>query len=526
MCETRNIPRDELIEACDKLRAEGFDFLIDLCGAHYPGRANEEFEVVYHLMNLKSRTRLRLKVAVPEADAVIPSVTGIWKAANWFERESFDMFGVRFSGHPNLKRLLMFEEFEGHPLRKDYPIGKRQKIPVPDPLYTGDGDGYNFVNFGPSHPSTHGAFRLMLKLDGERIADAIPEIGYLHRCFEKESEDHTYTQVIPYTDRLNYCSCLMNNVGYCLAVEKLLKIEIPERAQYIRILISELSRIIDHLVAIGANLVDMGALTNFWYTFNIRELVYDWIEKLCGARLTTTYTRIGGVARDIPADTKKYIPATLKKLDRAVKDVTGLLLKNRIYLDRTVGVGVLSREDAISYGWTGPCARASGVDYDARREFPYYGYDKLDWEVPLGENGDTYDRIMVRFEEIRQSARIVEQVLEKMPDGPIMTDQYKVALPEKANVYGSIEGLMDHFKLIMDGITPPKGEVYSFTEAANGELGFYIVSDGSKNPYRIKVRPPCYVVYQAYPDMIKGHMIADAVAILGSLNVIAGELDR
>jgi NADH:ubiquinone oxidoreductase subunit D len=242
--------------------------------------------------------------------------------------------------------------------------------------------------------------------------------------------------------------------------------------------------------------------------------------------MTTTYTRIGGVVRDIPADTKEYIPAALKKLDRAVRDVTGLLLKNRIYLERTVGVGVISCEDAVSYGWTGPCARASGVDYDVRRDFPYYGYEELDWEVPLGENGDTYDRIMVRLEEIRQSARIVEQVLEKLPDGPVMTEEYKTALPAKADVYGSIEGLMDHFKLIMDGITPTKGEVYSFTEAANGELGFYIVSDGGKRPYRVKVRPPCYVVYQAYPDMIRGHMIADAVAVLGSLNVIAGELDR
>lgn len=527
--ETIIVPREKLLETCRDLKSkQKYNFLMDLCGVDYLGKERDRFEVVYHLSSFgDSNKRLRLKVKVPENDPVVDSVTSIWRSANWFERECYDLFGIKFSGHPNLTRILLYEGFVGHPLRKDYPIDRRQFIPTPQDLRSGeDKNGCFWVNFGPSHPATHGTFRLMFKLDGEKIVDAIPEIGYLHRCFEKESEDHTYTQVIPYTDRLNYCSSLMNNVGYCMAVEKLLGIEIPERAKYIRVLISELSRIIDHLVAIGANIVDMGALTNFWYTFNVREEIYDWIEDLCGARLTTTYTRVGGVMRDIPGNTDKYIPKVLKSLDRAIKDVTGLLVKNRIFIERTKGIGVISAEDAISFGFTGPCLRASGVPYDVRKDYPYYHYDEFDWDVPVGENGDTFDRIMVRFEEMKQSVKIINQVLDKMPEGPILADAPGVVLPRKAEVYNSIEGLMDHFKIIMNGIQNNEGDVYSFTEAANGELGFYIVSDGGPKPYRIKVRPPCFAIYQAYPEMIKGHMIADAVAVMGSLNVIAGELDR
>jgi NADH-quinone oxidoreductase subunit C/D len=499
--------------------------MADLCGVDYLGREGKRFEVVYHLYSTSTNKRLRAKVQLGEKEPAIDSVADIWPAADWFERECYDLFGIKFVGHKNLKRILLYEGFEGHPLRKDYPINKRQGIPTPVDLRQ-EGDNYFWLNFGPSHPATHGAFRLMLKLDGEKILGAIPEIGYLHRCFEKEAEDHTYTQIIPYTDRLNYCSALMNNVGYCMAVEKLLGIDIPERAKYIRVLICEISRIIDHLIAVGTNLVDLGALTNYWYTFNIRELVYDWIEKLCGARLTTSYVRIGGLFRDIPGGTKGYITDVLKELNVAINEVKKLTLKNRIFLDRTKGVGAISGEDAIAYGFSGPALRAAGVDYDIRKNFPYYHYDEFDWEVPVGESGDTYDRIVVRIEEITQSAKIIRQVLDRIPDGEINVGNHLVTLPKKGEVYGSIEGLMNHFKIVMHGINPPRGEIYSFTEAANGELGFYIVSDGGPKPHRIKVRPPCFAIYQAYPKLIKGHMIADAVAVLGSLNVIAGELDR
>jgi len=383
-----------------------------------------------------------------------------------------------------------------------------------------------YMNMGPSHPAMHGCFRVLLELDGERIVNATPEIGYMHRCFEKEAEGHTWTQVIPYTDRLNYVSPLMNNVGYCMAVEKLIGLDVPDRAIWVRMLICEISRIMDHLVAVGTNLVDIGALTNFWFFFNEREKIVDWVEALCGARLTTSYTRIGGLMRDIPGNTASHLRACVKSLRKAIKDVEGLVKKNRILIDRTQKIGIVSPDDAIAWGFTGPCLRACGIAYDVRRNHAYCYYDQLDWDIPLGEHGDTYDRIFVRVEEMKQSAHMVEQILDKMPEGPVNVDNRRFTLPPKHEVYGSIEGMIQHFELIMSGIKIPHGEVYSYTEAANGELGFYIISDGGEKPYRIKVRPPCFAIYQAYPHIIKGHLIADAVAIIGSLNIIAGELDR
>jgi len=382
------------------------------------------------------------------------------------------------------------------------------------------------VNLGPSHPAFHGAIRTQVHLDGETIVKARSEIGYLHRCFEKHSEHSTYQQVIPYTDRLNYVSSLMNNVGYCKAIEDLMELEIPERAMYIRVLICELSRIIDHLVCVGTNLVDLGALTNFWYTFNVREKAYNLIEKITGARLTYSYTRIGGLSRDLYPGFRSDLKVLLIEIKQAASDVMGLVAKNRIFIDRTRDVGVVTKEQAAAWGFTGPCLRASGVEFDVRKSEPYYMYETYDFDIPVGKNGDTYDRVMVRMEEVNQSLKIVEQCMARMPKGPIMTDDRRVGIPEKQEVYGNIESLMNHFKIVMHGIKPPKGEVYSRTEAANGELGFYVVYDGSMNPYRIKVRPPCFYLFAAYEHIIKGGMIADAIAVLGSLNIIVGECDR
>jgi NADH dehydrogenase I D subunit len=382
------------------------------------------------------------------------------------------------------------------------------------------------LNLGPSHPAMHGTLRLYCELDGETILKAIPEFGYLHRGFEKHCENSTYTQCIPYTDRLNYVSAMMNNVGFCKAVEELMGIEIPPRAQVIRVIICEINRIIDHLVCTGTNVVDMGALTNFWYYFNVREKFYNVIEKLCGARLTTAYTRIGGLMRDIYPGFAEELLGYLVELKQAIADVSGLLTKNKIFLKRTVDIGAISAEQAIAYGFTGPCLRACGVPFDVRKDTPYYGYENYDWEVVVGEHGDTFDRVMVRFEEMHQSVRIIEQALGKIPEGPIMTDDKRAALPPKSEVYTNIEALMNHFKLIYEGVRPPVGEIYSATEAANGELGFYIVSDGTGTPYRVKCRPPCFPIYQAYGPMCEGIMIADAIAILGGLNIVAGELDR
>lgn len=382
------------------------------------------------------------------------------------------------------------------------------------------------LNLGPSHPAFHGALRTQVCIDGETIVSAASEIGYLHRCFEKHSEHASYQQIIPYTDRLNYVSALMNNVGFCKAVEDLMGVVIPPRAVVIRVLICELSRIIDHLVSVGTNIVDIGALTNFWYAFNVREKVYTLLEKITGARLTYSYTRVGGLARDLYAGFNEDLEAALKEVERAVADIKGLVCNNKIFIDRTRDVGMVTKEAAIAWGFTGPCLRASGVALDLRKSEPYYDYDTYDFDIPIGENGDTYDRIVVRLEEITQSMRIIRQCLKRLPKGKIMTDDRRVALPEKEEVYASIEGLMNHFKIVMHGIQPPVSEIYSRTEAANGELGFYLVSDGSMRPYRLKVRPPCLYLFAAYEEIIKGHMIADAIAILGSLNIVVGECDR
>jgi NADH-quinone oxidoreductase subunit D len=383
------------------------------------------------------------------------------------------------------------------------------------------------LNIGPSHPATHATLRFVAELDGETILDLDPQFGYLHRGFEKECEASTWTQVIPYTDRLNYVSPLMNNVGYAMAVEKLCGIEITERCRYIRVIVSELSRINDHLVCIGTNMVDLGALTNFWYFWKPREEIYNLIEELTGQRLTTAYTRIGGLAGDLPDGwTDKLRRLCRTVIPDAIRDVNALLTKNRIFIDRTVGVGAITAADAVALGFTGPCLRAAGVPLDLRKDEPYLVYDRFDFDVPVGETGDTCDRYMVRMEEMRQSLRIIEQALDGIPDGPVNVADPLYVLPEKPLLYTTIEGLMQHFKLLMEGIRVPPGEVYSATEAANGELGYYIVSRGEGSPYKIKVRPPCFNIYQGMPRLCRGGMIADLIAVLGSVNIIAGELDR
>lgn len=382
------------------------------------------------------------------------------------------------------------------------------------------------LNLGPSHPATHGTLRIFVHLDGEIIRDMKLEIGYLHRCFEKMSETHTWNQVIPFTDRLNYVSAMMNNIGYVMAVEKLLGIEVPKRCQRIRVIMAELSRIVDHLVCIGTNAVDVGALTCFWYFFRERENIYDLFESVCGARLTTSYTRVGGLYRDLPEGWEEWCRKVIREIPRTLDDVEGLLTHNRIWIDRTKGVAPISAQDALEYGFTGPCLRAVGVPYDVRKAHPYYDYDQFDWKMILQSEGDTYSRYLVRMGEMRESLKIVEQVLNDLPKGPVNVDDWSIVLPPKEAVYNSIEGLMAHFKLIMHGIKPPVGEVYSCTEAANGELGFFVVSHGEGRPYRVRCRPPCFAIYQAFPKMCIGQTVSDAVAALGSLNIVAGELDR
>lgn len=382
------------------------------------------------------------------------------------------------------------------------------------------------LQMGPSHPASHGTIKFNLKLDGERIMDCDVEVGYLHRGFEKMCEQGTWTQVFPYTDRLNYSSSCINNVGFALTVERLLDLEAPPRCQYARMVMSEVARIADHLTCLGMAAGEVGAQTAMFYTLEARELLYDLIEAVTGARLTVTWCRIGGIAHDLPADFNQRVAVCFKHLDAVLSDCDKLLSRNRVFIDRMCGVGVLPREEVISYGITGPLLRASGVAYDVRKADPYLFYDRTDFELPLGEHGDNYDRFNVRFQEMLQSKRIIEQALRQIPEGPVTITDHRYVLPAKDRVYNSIEGLMNHFKLIMEGIKIPAGEAYGAVEGANGELGFYVVSDGSGRPYRVRVRPPCYLAMGALNKMLIGRMIADVITTFGMVNMIGGECDR
>lgn len=513
-----------------------YPHLLDVCGVDYPER-NERFDVVYHYANTADRRRLRVKTRVSDG-AALPSLTSVYKAANWFEREAFDMYGVRFDGHPNLRRILCHDDFVGHPLRKDYPADKNQVLTTPmehafakdrERMIAEEEDHLSdrvWINIGPAHPATHGTLRFMAVLSGETIEKMDVEIGYLHRCFEKMCETHDYNQIIPYTDRLNYCSAPINNNAWCRTVEKMLGVKVPQRADAIRMILDEFSRIIDHLVCISTNCVDLGGLTNFWLGFAAREKVYDLFEKLCGARLTVSLSRIGGLGFDLPNGWVEQAHETIKVIEQAHSELDLLLTKNRIFVRRMVGAGPIEKENAINWGFTGPCLRAAGAAIDNRVWDPYYFYDQVEFDVPVGTRGDSYDRYMVRMEEIRQSLRIIKQVLSNIPAGPVKVDDPAITLPSKQDVYGNIEGLMNQFMMVIYGVKPPAGEVYCAHEGANGELGFYVVSDGSGRPYRVKCRPPCFAVFQAFSEMVEGGLVADAVAALGSVNIIAGELDR
>jgi len=368
--------------------------------------------------------------------------------------------------------------------------------------------------------------RMVITVEGERIRNAEIDIGYLHRGFEKEAEHACYTQIFPYTDRLNYVSPMLNNVGWALAVEKLIGVQAPERAQYIRVIVGEMERLSDHMTCIAASAMEMGAFTPFLYLMKAREWIYVLGEELCGARLTRNYLRVGGVAWDLTADFVPKLRRLLADTREVLRDCDKLLTRNRIFRDRFDGTGVISRQDAIAYGVTGPVLRSTGVDYDVRKAHPYLVYERFDFDIPLGSTGDNYDRYLVRLEEMQQSMRILEQALDRLPEGPVVLDDYRVVMPPKDQVYNTIEGMIAHFKMVIDGIRVPAGEAYAFTEAANGELGFYVVADGSGRPLRCRCRGPSFFQTQALPLMIRGALISDVVATFGTINYIAGECER
>lgn len=384
---------------------------------------------------------------------------------------------------------------------------------------------YTTLNLGPTHPSTHGIFQNVLTMDGEVIVNAEPTVGYIHRAFEKLAERRPYNQITPITDRLNYCSSPINNIGWHLTVEKLLGTEIPKRVQYLRVIIMELARISDHIICNSVIGVDTGALTGFLYVFQFRERIYEIYEQICGARLTTNIDRIGGFERDFSDVAWKKIHDFLEEFPDVLREFESLLARNRIFMDRTIDTGSITAERALNYSFTGPNLRAAGVDYDVRVATPYSSYEDFDFAIPVGKNGDVYDRFMVRQEEMWQSLSIIRQAIAKLPEGPFHADVPEFYLPPKEEVYNDMEALIYHFKIVMGETEIPKGEVYQAVEGGNGELGFYLISDGGRTPYRLQFRRPCFIYYQAYPEIIKGSMLSDAILTMSSMNIIAGELD-
>src|SRR6266850_2556595 len=513
-----------------------FEELIDLCGVDYSGFGEgswkgRRFAVVSHLLSLEHNWRLRLRVFASQDDfPVVDSLTGVWPNADWYEREAFDLFGIMFTGHADLRRILTDYGFIGHPFRKDFPL-----------------------NFGPQHPAAHGVLRLVLELDGEVIMRADPHIGLLHRATEKLAEHKTYIQALPYMDRLDYVSMLSNEHAYCLAVERLLGVAVPIRAQYIRVMFDEITRILNHLLWLGAHGLDIGAMTDFLYCFREREDLMDCYEAVSGARLHAAYYRPGGVYRDLPDTMPQYQASKIhnekeinklnqnrhgslldfiedftRRFPKYVDDYETLLTDNRIWKQRTVGIGVVSAERALALGFTGPMLRGSGVAWDLRKKQPYEVYDRMEFDIPVGSSGDCYDRYLVRIEEMRQSNRIVRQCIDWLRENPgaVMVDDHKIATPTRLEMKESMEQLIHHFKLVTEGMHVPEGEVYAAVEAPKGEFGIYLVSDGANKPYRLKIRPPSFPHLAALDEMARGHMIADAVAIIGTQDIVFGEIDR
>ena len=542
MSEITNIKASQLLNYMINLKENlGFTLLLDITAIDNLNKSHPSstrFELVYILRHSAFEETKVIKVAVEEPEEGVESISSLFSSADWAEREVYDQYGIHFKNHKMLKRLLNHNEFEGHPLRKDYEITKGQYCTTSQSLMDEmhpllkernlnlQEDNLMVVNLGPSHPASHGTIRTLAALDGEKIVAASCEIGYLHRGFEKSCENHNYNQIIPYTDRLNYCSAIMNNIAFAKTVEDMMGLTLPERGIFIRIIVGELSRVIDHLVCLAAGLLDMGGQTNYWYLFNPRNNAYDFLSKLTGARLTNSYMRIGGMTHDLYEGWQSDLEDVLTKIDFGITESLKMILHNRIYNERIQDVSPVSAKEAIDYGFTGPNLRASGVAYDLRFAKPYYHYEDFDFKMVVGSVGDTYDRMMVRFDEMHESMKIIKQAIKNIPDGAISVEDKRITMPSKSCVYGGIEGMMNQFKLVIDGVKVPEGEYYGAYEAANGELGFYIVSDGSGTPYKVKVRPPSFYHMSAYPKIIENYQVADAIMTLGSLNIIAGEMDR
>ncbi len=514
--------------------------------AHRQGQPESRFTVVYHLLSFDRNEDVRIKVPLTGESPSLPSITGIWPSANWYEREAWDMFGIAFDGHPHLQRILMPPTWHGHPLRKDHPARATEMGPFRLPeekekaeqkalqfrpedwgmkRHEEDSD-FMFLNLGPQHPGTHGLLRIILQLDGEEIVDAVLDIGYHHRGAEKMGERQTWHTYIPYTDRVDYFGGVINNLAYCLAVEKLAGIVAPERAQTVRVMMTELFRIANHLIWYGTFAQDVGALSPVFYMFTDRERIFDIVEAVCGGRMHPGWFRIGGVAQDLPKGWERLVRDFLKYLPPRLKEYETIVMQNRIFKARTRGVGVYTLDEAVEWGVTGPGLRACGLEWDFRKKRPYSGYENFEFDIPTATRGDCYDRGVVRVEEIRQSLRIVEQCVNNMPAGPYKSGHPLATPPRKERTMKDIETLITHFLGVSWGPVIPPGEAFMGIEAAKGSNGYYLISDGSTASYRTRIRTPSFPHMQMVPKISKGLMIADLMAILGSIDFILADLDR
>lgn len=513
---------------------------------HRSEQPASDFTVVYHLLSFERNADVRIKVPLVGDAPTLPTVTDVWPSANWYEREAWDMFGVRFEGHRQLRRILMPPTWVGHPLRKEHPARATEMgvFELPDDREeeeqealrfrpedwglqrASDGTDFMFLNIGPQHPGTHGVLRIILQLDGERIVDAVPDIGFHHRGAEKMAERQSWHTFLPYTDRIDYLGGVMNNLAYCLAVEKLAGIDVPPRAQVIRVMLAEVFRIISHLVWYGTFAQDLGALSPVFFTFNDRERAFAIIEAICGDRMHPNWFRIGGVCQDLPDGWDRLVLELCDYLPPRLREYDKMVMRNRIFQARTKGVGACTVDEAIEWSVTGPNLRACGLEWDFRKKRPYSGYEQFEFDIPTAQHGDCYARALVRVEEMRQSLRIIRQCVERMPGGPYKSLHKLATPPLKERTMHDIETLITHFLGVSWGPVIPAGEAFFGIEATKGNNGYYLISDGDTHSYRTRIRTPSFPHLQILPHLCRGLLVADLLAILGSLDYVLADVDR
>jgi len=546
------VGKTDIVNTVRFLQQNAYPSLYDLCGIDERDRARKEqlpvadFSVVYLLLSFKDNNFIRLKVPLTGEYPSLPSITAIFPNANWYEREIYDMFGIRFDGHPHLQRILMPQSWQGHPLRKEHPARATEIGPFRlwdekqdaeqealrfKPEEWGmqtqsDDTDFMFLNIGPQHPGTHGVLRIILQLDGEEIVDAVPEIGFHHRGAEKMGERQSWHTYIPYTDRIDYLGGVMNNLSYLLAVEQLAGITIPDRAKVIRVMLCELFRINSHLVWFGTFAQDLGQLSPVFYMFTEREKIFDVIEAVCGGRMHPNWFRIGGVAQDLPNGWDTLVREFVNRFPAKLKEFNDMVLRNSLIKARTKGIGVYTLEEAIEWGVTGPGLRACGFDWDFRKKRPYAGYEMFDFDIPIAQHGDCYDRSVVRVEEMRQSLRIIEQCLNNMPSGNYKAEHPLTTPPIKKHTMQDIETLITHFLNVSWGPVIPPGEAMSCVEATKGATSYYLISDGNTSSYRTRIRTPSFPHMQMVPYISKGYTVADLLSILGSVDYVLADIDR